>query len=51
MLTGGTERNGEVNVDWRDRADWRRGMLTAVTERTGERNVDWSNREGWRGEC
>ena len=23
MLTGGTERTGEGNVDWRNRADWR----------------------------
>jgi len=23
MLTGGTERTGERNVDWRNRADWR----------------------------
>ena len=23
MLTGDTERTGEGNVDWRNRADWR----------------------------
>jgi len=63
MLTGGTERVGEGNVDWRNRADWRgerrleeqrgseRGMLTGGTGGTGEGNVDWRNREGRRGEC
>jgi len=51
MLTGGTERTREWNVDWRNRADWRgeyglevqsgleSGMLTAGTERTGEGNL------------
>jgi len=48
MLTEGTERPGERNVDCRNRVDWRgefllkekrgleNGMLTEGTERTGE---------------
>ena len=51
-----TERTGEGNVDWRNRADWRAecwlkeqsglesGMLSEGTERTGEQNVDWRKR-------
>ena len=38
MLTGGTERTGEWNVDWRKRE-------------AGERNMDWRNRSNWRVEC
>jgi len=63
MLTEGTERTGERNVDWRDRTNLRTecllkeqsglesGMLTGGTERTGGRNVDWRNRVDWRAEC
>jgi len=52
MLTEGTGRIGERNVDWRNRADWiaeywleeqsglESGMLTGGTEQTGEGNVD-----------
>ena len=60
MLTEGTERTGERNVDWRNRADCRAEcwlkeqggletlLLTEGTERNGERNVDWRNRaECW----
>jgi len=58
MLTEGTERTGERNVDWRNRADWRAdcwlkeqsglesGLLTEGTERTGERNVDRKEQSG-----
>jgi len=58
-----TERTGEGNFDWRNRADWRAEcclkeqsglesrMLTEGTERTGEQNVVWRNRADWRAEC